>query len=797
MNYNEHNNDNGNIINRKKQTETTGRLWKREKYRSTNQINTTTEPEADEFVSNNHVLLTSQTLPRVIVHLDADCFYAAVERVRLNIPNNVPLAVQQWTSLIAVDYNCRALGIKRGMLAEEAKKIDPRVRCVHVRLLGEKDEEEDEEDDDELSHHEKKEKKDSKIIKNNNNNNNEKKNINNDHNDNIRDRTKQKVSLSRYRSASFKVMNIFQRFIKDGDILLRASIDEAYMDLTSTCTKMMQENNNNSTTEIDMESNIYKTMNNKNNKMMQIINEARSISCVVGSVDLESPHDNLLIHAAIIVKEIRDAVQNELGYSISAGIASNKLLAKIGSSKNKPKKQTIIPHRHSPSVLANLPVKGVPGLGGKLGNSVCQFLKRYVRRRNENNSSNNNNNHNNDNYYNISESTITTTTTTSTASHHRIDFNIKNEKDQIIIKTLQYVNEAILKKEFGDSTGSWLHRISHGVDSEILTSRVRPKTLLAMKSFEPKHFEKEVFDWIETLAGEVYERYVEDKQNFKRRPTNLVLHHRGVRSKSHLEKWKNGDNNATPTCTIRTSLPNIINLTEEMIFNTGKKLFYKIEKRLPCSRIGLSMADFVDLPKKGKGNIQNAFKRSLASSSSSSSLSTKTAPVLTSTTTNWNNIDKAVLATLPEDIRKEILSEYSNNKKKMKKNRINNDKQSKKKRSIKDMFNKQTKKHIRSNMFLNNDNLNVNNNNNNGNSLLSNHNNKKTTNIPTKFDDIDTTVFAALPEDIRSELSNAYNNNNNNNNNATRNSKKKKRKIMNDDGGKQQKSLYDLFQKRK
>ena len=66
-----------------------------------------------------------------------------------------------------------------------------------------------------------------------------------------------------------------------------------------------------------------------------------------------------------------------------------------------------------------------------------------------------------------------------------------------------------------------------------------------------------------------------------------------------------------------------------------------------------------------------------------------------------NNIDKAVLATLPEDIRKEILSEYSNNKKKMK-NRINNDKQSKKKRSIKDMFNKQTKKHIRSNMFLNN-----------------------------------------------------------------------------------------------
>ena len=74
--------------------------------------------------------------------------------------------------------------------------------------------------------------------------NNEKKIIDDgNNNNNIRDRTKQKVSLSRYRSASYKVMNIFQRFIKDGDILLRASIDEAYMDLTSTCTKMMQENN--------------------------------------------------------------------------------------------------------------------------------------------------------------------------------------------------------------------------------------------------------------------------------------------------------------------------------------------------------------------------------------------------------------------------------------------------------------------------------------------------------------------------------------------------------------------------
>ena len=38
---------------------------------------------------------------RVVVHVDLDCFYAQVEAVRLGIDPAVPLAVQQWDSLIA------------------------------------------------------------------------------------------------------------------------------------------------------------------------------------------------------------------------------------------------------------------------------------------------------------------------------------------------------------------------------------------------------------------------------------------------------------------------------------------------------------------------------------------------------------------------------------------------------------------------------------------------------------------------------------------------------------------------
>uniref|UniRef100_M4BQN2 UmuC domain-containing protein n=1 Tax=Hyaloperonospora arabidopsidis (strain Emoy2) TaxID=559515 RepID=M4BQN2_HYAAE len=54
---------------------------------------------------------TSST--RVIIHLDLDCFYAQVEQRRLNIPDGQPIAVQQWGSLLAVNYDAHTLGENR------------------------------------------------------------------------------------------------------------------------------------------------------------------------------------------------------------------------------------------------------------------------------------------------------------------------------------------------------------------------------------------------------------------------------------------------------------------------------------------------------------------------------------------------------------------------------------------------------------------------------------------------------------------------------------------------------------
>lgn len=53
--------------------------------------------------------------------------------------------------------------------------------------------------------------------------------------------------------------------------------------------------------------------------------------------------DIKLLIAASIVNEIRATVKEKTGYECSAGIAHNKVLAKIVCGINKPNKQTLLP----------------------------------------------------------------------------------------------------------------------------------------------------------------------------------------------------------------------------------------------------------------------------------------------------------------------------------------------------------------------------------------------------------------------------------------------------------------------
>lgn len=56
--------------------------------------------------------------------------------------------------------------------------------------------------------------------------------------------------------------------------------------------------------------------------------------------------DIKLLIGSSIVNEIRAAVKAQTGYECSAGIAHNKILAKLVCGMNKPNKQTILPLKH-------------------------------------------------------------------------------------------------------------------------------------------------------------------------------------------------------------------------------------------------------------------------------------------------------------------------------------------------------------------------------------------------------------------------------------------------------------------
>lgn len=74
---------------------------------------------------------------RVIALCDSDAFYAACEQVRLGLDPSIPLVVQQWDALIAVNYPARKFGISRMDKVKDAKKRCPNLVAVHVATYKE------------------------------------------------------------------------------------------------------------------------------------------------------------------------------------------------------------------------------------------------------------------------------------------------------------------------------------------------------------------------------------------------------------------------------------------------------------------------------------------------------------------------------------------------------------------------------------------------------------------------------------------------------------------------------------
>ena len=75
----------------------------------------------------------------------------------------------------------------------------------------------------------------------------------------------------------------------------------------------------------------------------------------------------------LIAKKMQEAVETELGFTVSVGLSISKVLAKIGSKHNKPHGLTIIPGRDIHLYLQELPVEKVWGIGP----NTSAFLRKF------------------------------------------------------------------------------------------------------------------------------------------------------------------------------------------------------------------------------------------------------------------------------------------------------------------------------------------------------------------------------------------------------------------------------------
>ncbi|KAL5703195.1 DNA-directed DNA polymerase [Ranunculus cassubicifolius] len=354
---------------------------------------------------------------RIIAHVDMDCFYVQVEQRRQPDLRGLPTAVVQYNDwmgggLIAVGYEARTFGVKRSMRGDEAKKVCPEINLVQVPVA------------------------------------------------------RGKADLNIYRNAGSEVVAILSQRGR----CERASIDEVYLDLTDAAETMLSENPP---------------------EMMEAINDEALKSHVLGvdeNEEAEKGHfkewmlscngdhrDMLLACGAIIVAELRLQVLKETEFTCSAGIAHNKMLAKLASAMNKPAQQTVVPLSAVNDLLASLPVKKLKQLGGKLGTSL------------------------------------------------QTDLGVNTVGD-----LLQF-SEANLQERYGVNTGTWLWNVARGINGDPVEGRLLPKSHGSGKTFPGPRALKSftsVERWLDDLCEELSERIQSDMDLNNRVAHTLTLNAR-------------------------------------------------------------------------------------------------------------------------------------------------------------------------------------------------------------------------------------------------------------------------------
>ncbi|ELR04911.1 DNA-directed DNA polymerase eta [Pseudogymnoascus destructans] len=286
-----------------------------------------------------HLALSSVTCPlRVIAHIDLDAFYAQCEMVRLGVPEDKPLAVQQWQSLIAVNYPARKFGISRMITAKEARKLCPDAILQHVATWKEGDVK--------WAYHK----------------------------DASANMATHKVSLDPYRLESRKILACMKECLPpDLQRVEKAGIDEVFLDLSAQVHTILLDR--------------YPELSSPPKDLSEFLPLPPTTVLdwqADALVDLDASEtedddpdwdDVAILLGSEIVRDVRAAVSEQLKYTCSGGIAHNKMLSKLGSAHRKPNQQTVIRNRAIQQFLSDFKFTKIRNLGGKLGTQIVDTFE--------------------------------------------------------------------------------------------------------------------------------------------------------------------------------------------------------------------------------------------------------------------------------------------------------------------------------------------------------------------------------------------------------------------------------------
>ncbi|NWU32481.1 POLH polymerase, partial [Dyaphorophyia castanea] len=194
----------------------------------------------------------------------------------------------------------------------------------------------------------------------------------------------------------------------------------------------------------------------------------------LASLSFDNPDcpDLQLTMGAVIVEEIRVAVEAATGFRCSAGISHNKTLAKLACGLNKPNRQTLVSARFVPQLFSQLPVSSIRNLGGKLGTAITDILG--------------------------------------------VEY----------IGELTQFSETELQTHFGDKTGSWLYDLCRGIEEEPVKNQYLPQSIGCSKNFPGKTAlatQKAVQHWLLQMALELESRLNKDRSQNHRVARQLMV----------------------------------------------------------------------------------------------------------------------------------------------------------------------------------------------------------------------------------------------------------------------------------